>query len=227
MDIENVLIVKTLGSFEVTWNGRHVCSGTKARDSQTTRLLQIILHFRDIGVERNKLEELLLDESNTEDQAHMFRNIIYYAKKRLQTAGVPGNEMIVYKNGRYYWNEAIPVYEDATEFEKLSEQAFEEEDNENDDICCKQMLLLAIATSIDAMAAGVSFEMEEAASGTQFNIFLAVLLIGVITFILSAIGTKLGSIVGTKYNKRAEIAGGVVLILLGIKIVLEKYSIIF
>ena len=109
----------------------------------------------------------------------------------------------------------------------MIKEAFEEEDNENDDICCKQMLLLAIATSIDAMAAGVSFEMEEAASGTQFNIFLAVLLIGVITFILSAIGTKLGSIVGTKYNKRAEIAGGVVLILLGIKIVLEKYSIIF
>ena len=128
MNTENVLVVKTLGGFEITWNGQHVCSGTKARDSQTTRLLQIILHYREAGVERNKLEELLFDESNTEDQAHMFRNIVYYAKKRLQSAGVPGNEMIIYKNGRYYWTDAIPVYEDATEFERLCEEAFAEDD---------------------------------------------------------------------------------------------------
>ncbi len=128
MDIENVLIVKTLGGFEVSWNGNHACSGTKARDSQTTRLLQIILHNRETGVEREKLEELLFDESNSDDQAHMFRNIIYYSKKRLQAAGVPGDEMVVYKNGRYYWTDKIPVIEDAREFERLCEKAFAEKD---------------------------------------------------------------------------------------------------
>ena len=97
-------------------------------------------------------------------------------------------------------------------------EAMGEEEKVNDDICCKEMLVLAIATSIDAMAAGVSFEMIE-----NFNIILAVVFIGVFTFILSAFGTKIGSIVGTKYNRKAEAVGGIVLIFLGFKIVLEKY----
>ena len=109
----------------------------------------------------------------------------------------------------------------------MIKEAMGEEEKSNCDICCKEMLILAIATSIDAMAAGVSFEMEEASSGKDFNIFLAVTFIGVLTFVLSAIGTKLGSIVGTKYNRKAELAGGIVLILLGVKIVLEHYEILF
>lgn len=104
----------------------------------------------------------------------------------------------------------------------MIKEAMGEEEKANDDVCCKEMFILAIATSIDAMAAGVSFEMMP-----DFNIGLAVVFIGVFTFILSAIGTKLGSIVGTKYNKKAELAGGIVLILLGIKIVLEHYEILF
>ena len=109
----------------------------------------------------------------------------------------------------------------------MIKEAMEEEEKSNSDICCKEMLILAVATSIDAMAAGVSFEMEQAASGKDFNIFLAVTFIGIFTFILSALGTKLGSIVGTKYNRKAEITGGIVLILLGVKIVLEHYNILF
>ena len=104
----------------------------------------------------------------------------------------------------------------------MIKEAMEEAEKLNNDVCCKEMLILAVATSIDAMAAGVSFEMRE-----NFNIGLAVLLIGVITFALSAIGTKIGSIVGTKYNKKAEVAGGIVLIFLGFKIVLEHYNILF
>ncbi len=104
----------------------------------------------------------------------------------------------------------------------MIKEAMGAEEKSNDDICCKEMFVLAIATSIDALAAGVSFEMIPG-----FNIGLAVLFIGVLTFALSAIGTKIGSIVGTKYNRRAELAGGVVLILLGIKIVLEHYEILF
>ena len=84
------------------------------------------------------------------------------------------------------------------------------------------MLILAIATSIDAMAAGVSFAMIP-----DFKIFDAVAFVGVITFFLSAVVTKIGSIFGTKYNKRAEVAGGIVLIFLGFKIVLEHYNILF
>lgn len=104
----------------------------------------------------------------------------------------------------------------------MIKEALEEEEKSNSDICCKEMFVLAIATSIDAMAAGVSFEMIP-----EFNITLAVVFIGIFTFALSALGTKLGSVVGTKYNRKAELAGGIVLILLGVKIVLEHYNILF
>lgn len=112
----------------MTWNGRQIGGGSKARNSQTTRLLQIILHNRKTGVERSKLEELLFEESNSDDLQHMFRSIIYNTKKKLQDAGLPGNEMIVYKKGRYYWTDSIPVREDAEEFEDMCKRAFEEKD---------------------------------------------------------------------------------------------------
>ena len=77
------------------------------------------------------------------------------------------------------------------------------------------MLVMAIATSIDALAVGVTFAFLEV------RILPAVSFIGVITFLLSALGVKIGSIFGTRYKSKAELAGGVILILLGIKILLE------
>ena len=77
-----------------------------------------------------------------------------------------------------------------------------------------KMLPLAFATSIDALAVGVSFAL------IQVNLLVAVVLIGVTTFVLSAIGVKLGSVVGAKFKSKAEIAGGVVLILIGLRILL-------
>ena len=79
----------------------------------------------------------------------------------------------------------------------------------------KTMLVMAIATSIDALAVGVTFAFLEV------RILPAVSFIGVITFLLSALGVKIGSIFGTRYKSKAELAGGVILILLGIKILLE------
>ena len=83
------------------------------------------------------------------------------------------------------------------------------------DLSFKTMLVMAVATSIDAMAVGISLAMEEA------NIFLAVLLIAVITFILSAIGVKVGNVFGSRYEKKAQFCGGTILILLGLKILIE------
>lgn len=79
------------------------------------------------------------------------------------------------------------------------------------------MLPLAIATSIDAMAAGISIAMD----GISFSIFIAVGIIGIITFLLSTIGVKIGNVFGTKFKKKAELLGGIVLIALGIKILIE------
>ena len=84
----------------------------------------------------------------------------------------------------------------------------------------KSMFLLAVATSIDALAVGVTFAF------LQVAIVAAVSFISAVTFIFSAAGVKIGSLFGTKYNSKAEICGGVILILLGIKIVLEGVGII-
>jgi len=90
-----------------------------------------------------------------------------------------------------------------------------EEDNKNDDTSFKTMIILAIATSIDALAVGITFAFLE------INIFVIATIIGVITFIISAIGVIIGNKFGDKYEKKAEIFGGVILILMGIKILLE------
>jgi putative Mn2+ efflux pump MntP len=77
------------------------------------------------------------------------------------------------------------------------------------------MFLMAVATSIDALAVGVTFAF------LKVSIVPAVTFIGVVTFICSAIGVKIGSIFGVKYKSKAELFGGVVLILIGLKILLE------
>lgn len=80
----------------------------------------------------------------------------------------------------------------------------------------KAMLPLAVATSIDALAVGVTF----AFLGVE-NIIVTVLMIGAVTFVISAAGIKIGNLFGTKYKSKSEIAGGIILILIGIKILAE------
>ena len=79
----------------------------------------------------------------------------------------------------------------------------------------KDILLLAVATSIDALAVGISFAF------LKVDIFLAVCLIGITTFIISCIAVFLGNKIGGKLGKYAEITGGVILILIGLKILIE------
>ena len=88
------------------------------------------------------------------------------------------------------------------------------------DLSAKAMLPLAVATSIDALAVGVSLAMAEV------NIWTAVSLIGVTTFLLSSLGAAVGGVFGRKYEKKAEIFGGVTLILLGLKILLENLGVL-
>ena len=86
----------------------------------------------------------------------------------------------------------------------------------------KTMLPMAVATSIDAMAVGVTF----AFTGTYVNIWVSVVIIGITTCLLSMAGVKVGSVFGARYEKKAEILGGVILILLGLKILLEHLGVI-
>lgn len=97
----------------------------------------------------------------------------------------------------------------------MIKEALGDEEHVDASMDVKSMFLLAVATSIDALAVGVTFAFLNVA------IVPAVSFIGVVTFVCSAAGVKIGSIFGTKYSKKAEFFGGVVLILIGIKILVE------
>lgn len=102
----------------------------------------------------------------------------------------------------------------------MIKEAFGEEEKVDADMNAKNMLLLAIATSIDALAVGVTFAF------LKVQIVPAVSFIGIITFIFSAVGVKIGSIFGTKYQAKAEFCGGAILILIGIKILLDGLGVL-
>ena len=89
------------------------------------------------------------------------------------------------------------------------------------DLSFKTMLVMAIATSIDALAVGISLAMAG-----NVNIWLSILLIGITTFAFSGLGVKIGNVFGSRFEKKAQIAGGAILILLGLKILLEHLGVL-
>lgn len=89
------------------------------------------------------------------------------------------------------------------------------------DLSVKTMFVMAVATSIDALAVGISLAMVG-----NVNIFTAVILIGLFTCGMSAVGVKIGNVFGSRFEKKAQMAGGLILILLGLKILLEHLGIL-
>ncbi|RHM59853.1 MULTISPECIES: manganese efflux pump MntP family protein [Coprobacillaceae] len=99
---------------------------------------------------------------------------------------------------------------------KMIFEAFEnEEDDSGISYDLKEVLLLAIATSIDALAVGITF------SFLQVNIWIAIAIIGMTTFVCSVIGVFVGNRFGIRYKSKAEIVGGIILIAIGVKILVE------
>ena len=103
----------------------------------------------------------------------------------------------------------------------IKESFSKEEAHTDASFAFKTMLLMAIATSIDALAVGVTFGLLP-----DVNIIGAITLIGSTTFILSGVGLKVGNVFGLRYKSKAELAGGIILILIGIKILLEHLGVI-
>ena len=97
----------------------------------------------------------------------------------------------------------------------------EEEEHTGADLSFKTMFVMAVATSIDALAIGISLAMAG-----NVNIVAAVCFIGVTTCVLSALGVKIGNLFGSRFEKKAEAAGGLILIVLGLKILLEHLGIL-
>ena len=108
----------------------------------------------------------------------------------------------------------------------MLKEAFEREEcaccgDTNADLSFRTMFVMAVATSIDALAVGISLAMAG-----NVNIFTAVALIGLCTCVLSAVGVKIGNVFGSRFEKKAQLAGGVILVLLGVKILLEHLGIL-
>ena len=101
----------------------------------------------------------------------------------------------------------------------MIKESFGKAEELNDDFGVKTMLLMAIATSIDALAVGITFAFLEV------QILPAAGLIGVTTFLLSFVGIYIGNAFGTRYKSRAELAGGIILVVIGVKILLEHLGI--
>ena len=104
--------------------------------------------------------------------------------------------------------------------ESLSKE--EREEKETGSVSHKELLVLAVATSIDALAVGVTFSVLELA----VSIGAAVALIGCTTFVISLAGVYVGNVFGAKYKSKAEFVGGAILILIGVKILLERFGVL-
>ena len=106
----------------------------------------------------------------------------------------------------------------------MLKEAFEKKcdcEKNDADLSVRTMFIMAIATSIDAAAVGISLAMAG-----DTNIFAAIALIGTVTFFMCALGVKIGNIFGTRFEKKAQAVGGIILILLGVKILLEHLGIL-
>ncbi len=109
----------------------------------------------------------------------------------------------------------------------MLKEAFEKEEcsccgeNNDADLSVKTMFIMAVATSIDALAVGISLAMAG-----NVNIWLAAVLIGLFTCGMSTVGVKIGNVFGSRFEKKAQMAGGIILILLGLNILLEHLGIL-
>ena len=126
----NVLYVRMLGGFSMRYNGKLVAGGSKASDSQANYLLQILIHNRAHGVTRDRLEELLFEDRDMSNVHHALQSVIYNTKKKLERAGLPPLNYIEQRKGVFFWTDALPVVEDASEFVQLYREAEETEDRD-------------------------------------------------------------------------------------------------
>lgn len=119
---ENILVVTTFGGFSMTYNGKSI-EGRKNGNSQFATLMQMLIHYKNKGVKREQLEEVLFGDRDVDDVHHALQSVIYNAKVKLKNSGLPKDiNYIEIVEGVVYWTNDVPVWEDATEFDKLYRQ---------------------------------------------------------------------------------------------------------
>ena len=124
----DVLYVRMLGGFSMRWNETLIAGGSKSSESQFIYLLQILIHNRESGVSRDRLEELLFEDRELNNPHDGLQSILYNTKKKLERAGLPASDCIEQRKGIFYWTGEFPLVEDAAEFDRLYRQAQETQD---------------------------------------------------------------------------------------------------
>ena len=125
---DNIMHVKTFGNFMMSYNGQSITGKNKTSESQFNYLMEIILHTGKEGVDRDILEQSLFRHKDLNNIHHATQSVIYNAKKRLKEYDLPDINYIYQKDGVYYWNQEIPVEEDARLFEEYLKEAETEKD---------------------------------------------------------------------------------------------------
>lgn len=127
---ESILDVRMFGGFALDWEGKAVMGNAKSGESQFAYLLQMVLHYREKGVNRELVERVLFGERDIDDVHHATRSVVYNANRKLKAMGLPDAHCIQQRKGVCLWTDAVPVREDAAEFERLVREAEETADPE-------------------------------------------------------------------------------------------------
>ena len=123
---KNVILVRTLGSYSVSYNGAEIALGSRD-ESQIGLLMLLMFHFGQDGASRSLIKNTLFEDRDIEDVSHAIRNILYNMRKNLKANGLPEASFVKQSKGIYYWTDEVPVEEDARMFERLAEEALAEE----------------------------------------------------------------------------------------------------
>ncbi len=125
---EGTLYARFLGGFALLWNGKSLTSASKSSETQFSYLMQMLLHYRKEGVSRGRLEEFLFADRDVENVHHALQSVVYNAKRRLRSMGLPEANYIVQSGGVFRWTEEISVESDTEVFARLVQEAGGEED---------------------------------------------------------------------------------------------------
>lgn len=123
---KNVILVRTLGSYSVNYNGAEIALGSRD-ESQIGLLMLQMFHFGRDGASRSLIKNTLFEDRDIEDVSHAIRNVLYNMRKNLKANGLPEASFVKQSKGIYYWTDEVPVEEDARVFERLAEEALAEE----------------------------------------------------------------------------------------------------
>ena len=127
-DKKDVLHMKTFGGFSLEWKGVQLLGGIKTRNSYFTNFMEAVLHSGKKGIGKKQLQDILFEDRDLSDAQHTMRIVIYDARKKLKSAGLPATEYFLSENGVIRWTDEIGIEEDAARMEQLYEAAEDEKD---------------------------------------------------------------------------------------------------